>query len=125
MFFSLSGAQQEDLLAAFWQALSNPIRLRVLDTLRTQGPLNVSQLVQQLEMGQGHLSNHLTCLKSCGLVRAEAHGRYVFYSLSDERVSILLDVSRAMLHDHLLGIASCHFVKPSDTQDADNVPHPG
>lgn len=36
MFFSLSGAQQEDLLAAFWQALSNPIRLRVLDILRTQ-----------------------------------------------------------------------------------------
>ncbi|WP_053960884.1 ArsR/SmtB family transcription factor [Sulfobacillus thermosulfidooxidans] len=120
MFFSLSNSQQEDLLAAFWQALSSPIRLRVLDILRTQGPLNVSQLVQKLEMGQGHLSNHLTCLKSCGLVRAEAQGRYVFYSLSDERVSILLDVSRDILHDHLLGIASCHFVKSSEPQDGDN-----
>jgi len=107
--------QPDELFAAFWQALSHPIRLRVLEHLRNEGSMNVGQLVTQLGIGQGHLSNHLACLKNCGLVVTEPRGRYVYYRIADERVLSLLDIGRAILQDHLTGIAACSVINPHQT----------
>ena len=106
------GQDREELLAAFWQALSHPIRLRVLEHLREAGPLNVGELVERLGIGQGHLSNHLACLKSCGLVQTEPRGRFVYYHIGDERVDTLLEIGSAILQDHLDGVAACRVVHP-------------
>lgn len=102
------------LWADFWQALSHPIRLRVLETLRQDGELNVGQLVDRIGIGQGHLSNHLACLKNCGLVSTESHGRYVYYRLADDRVPALLDCGEAIFHDHWVGVATCAVVSPQE-----------
>ena len=101
------------LWADFWQALSHPIRLRVVEALRREGALNVGQLVDRLGIGQGHLSNHLACLKNCGLVTTEAQGRYVYYHLADDRVPALLDVGEAIFSDHCAGVATCAVVSRS------------
>ncbi|PSR30725.1 MAG: transcriptional regulator [Sulfobacillus benefaciens] len=106
------GQDRESLLAAFWQALSHPIRIKVLESLRAEGPLNVGELVNRLGIGQGHLSNHLACLKSCGLVQTEPRGRFVYYHVSDDRVVQLLDLGSAVLQDHLDGVATCRVVQP-------------
>ncbi|MCY0899617.1 MAG: metalloregulator ArsR/SmtB family transcription factor [Firmicutes bacterium] len=98
------------LWADFWQALSHPIRLRVLAALREEGPLNVGQLVDRLGIGQGHLSNHLACLKTCGLVTTESQGRYVYYRIGDDRVPALLDLGEAVFSDHWAGVATCAVV---------------
>lgn len=100
------------LWADFWQALSHPIRLRVLATLRQEGALNVGQLVDRMGIGQGHLSNHLGCLKTCGLVTTEAEGRYVYYRIADDRVPALLDLGEAVFQDHWAGVATCAVVSP-------------
>ncbi len=106
------GQDRETLLAAFWQALSHPIRIKVLESLREDGPLNVGELVNRLGIGQGHLSNHLACLKSCGLVQTEPRGRFVYYRINDDRVLQLLDLGSAVLQDHLDGVATCRVVQP-------------
>lgn len=106
-------AETYTLWADFWQALSHPIRLRVLEALRHEGALNVGQLVDRLWIGQGHLSNHLACLKNCGLVTTAAQGRYVYYQLADGRVPALLDVGEAIFSDHWVGVAGCAVVSPS------------
>ncbi len=98
------------LWADFWQALGHPIRLRVLTALRQEGALNVGQLVDRLGIGQGHLSNHLACLKTCGLVTTEAQGRYVYYQIADDRVPALLDLGDAIFRDHWAGVATCAIV---------------
>jgi|SRR5579875_1835344 len=103
-------AEAYALWADFWQALSHPIRLRVLMTLRQEGALNVGQLVDRLGVGQGHLSNHLACLKNCGLVTTEAQGRYVYYRIADNRVPSLLDLGEAIFQDHWAGVATCAVV---------------
>jgi len=105
-----SGTETYALWADFWQALSHPIRLRVLVVLRQEGALNVGQLVDRLEIGQGHLSNHLACLKNCGLVTTKAQGRYVYYRIADDRVPVLLDVGEAVFQDHWAGVATCAVV---------------
>ena len=98
------------LWADFWRALSHPIRLRVLAALRQEGALNVGQLVDRLGIGQGHLSNHLACLKNCGLVATAAQGRYVYYRIADDRVPALLDLGEAVFQDHWAGVATCAVV---------------
>lgn len=102
--------QNYPLWADFWQALGHPIRLQVLEALRREGNLNVGQLVSHLKVGQGHLSNHLACLKNCGLVTTEPRGRYVYYRLADERVHTLLDLGAAIFGDHWTAVASCTIV---------------
>lgn len=103
---------QQDLMAAFWQGLSHPIRLRILDLLRQRETANVGEMVQALQIGQGHLSNHLSCLKSCGFVSTAARGRFVYYRIADARVNTLLDLGLEMLHDHAQGVAACVVVGP-------------
>ncbi|MBX5466078.1 MAG: metalloregulator ArsR/SmtB family transcription factor [Firmicutes bacterium] len=87
-------------LAAFWQAFSHPIRLKVLDILRAEGVLNVGELVERIGIGQGHLSNHLGCLRALGVVEAQSRGRYVHYRIADPRIVQLLDLGAAVVRDH-------------------------
>ena len=72
----------------------------------------LGELVERFGIGQGHLSNHLACLKNCGLVQAKPQGRYVYYRIGDERVKTLLELGGAVLQDHIDGVVSCRVVRP-------------
>jgi ArsR family transcriptional regulator len=69
------------ILAGF-HALSDPIRVRVLELLRSQ-ELCVCDLCEQLDnISQSKLSFHLKTLKDAGLVRLRQEGRWIYYSLN-------------------------------------------
>lgn len=104
-------AQYAEVSAGFWRGLAHPIRLRVLQLLRTEGPMPVGAIADVLGLGQGHLSNHLSCLKTCGFVRVVPDGRYAYYQLADDRISALLDLGEAVMRDHVLGVMSCVVVR--------------
>lgn len=98
------------LFAAFWRGLGHPIRLRVLEILEAEGPLSVGDLTLRIGIGQGHLSNHLACLRTCGFVERTADGRRALYQVADARVADLLSLGRALLEDHAAGVAACTVV---------------
>ena len=75
-----------DALARFGHALSDPTRTRVLLTLR-EGPAYPADLAELLDVSRQTMSNHLTCLRGCGLVVAAPEGRRTRYELSDARLS--------------------------------------
>jgi DNA-binding transcriptional ArsR family regulator len=50
------------------------------------------------------VSNHLACLRDCGLVVASAQGRYALYQLSDERVATLLSLAEELLTEAARGV---------------------
>ncbi len=72
--------EQETIKKGF-HALSDPIRLEVLNLLRTK-ELCVCELLEHLEVSQSKLSFHLKTLKEAGLVRSRQEGRWVYYSLN-------------------------------------------
>jgi DNA-binding transcriptional ArsR family regulator len=88
------------LKAEFFKALGHPVRIRVLELLsdRTR---SVSELLQEVDVGQAYLSQQLGVLRRAGLVLATREGPNVFYALADERIAQLLAVSRQMLLDML------------------------
>jgi ArsR family transcriptional regulator len=70
-----------DLLTARFKALSDPLRLRILDRLRG-GERCVCELMDALDAGQSLLSFHLKTLKDAGLVTDRRDGRWMHYALS-------------------------------------------
>ncbi|MDJ0923117.1 MAG: metalloregulator ArsR/SmtB family transcription factor [Acidimicrobiia bacterium] len=66
-------------------ALSDPIRQTILLRL-THGPAFPSELAELVDTSRSNLSNHLACLRGCGLVVAERQGRNVRYELVTGRL---------------------------------------
>ncbi len=94
------------LLARFFRGLSDPSRLAILNTLR-QNERPVSAIVRETGLSQPNVSNHLTCLKDCGLVTARQEGKQVFYGLSDARIEELIRLAEDLLADSAKGVLEC------------------
>ncbi len=71
-----------DVLARVGLALADDSRRRLLVQL-TDGPGYPSELADLLGLTRANVSNHLACLRGCGLVVAEPEGRRVRYELAD------------------------------------------
>lgn len=74
------------VLARFGHALSDPTRSRLLLALR-ESPGYPAELADMLGVTRQNLSNHLACLRGCGLVVAVPQGRRVRYELADARLA--------------------------------------
>ena len=107
------------LKAKLFRGFSDPSRLSILEVLR-RGPLTVSEIVTATGLTQSNTSNHLGCLRDCGLVVADQEGRYSLYRLSDDRVGQLLELADIVLADVARGVYECtryEELKTSQTPD--------
>ena len=79
-----------DALARFGYALSDATRTEILLMLR-DGPGYPSELAETIGVSRQILSNHLACLRGCGLVVAQPEGRRSRYELADPRIAHALN----------------------------------
>jgi DNA-binding transcriptional ArsR family regulator len=98
--------QKLGLKAKLFRGLGDSTRLSILESLR-EGEKSTSQIVDQVRQSQSNVSNHLACLLDCGLVKNRRQGRNIYYSLSDKKVSRLLEESDAILSEIARGIYEC------------------
>jgi ArsR family transcriptional regulator len=78
----------DNLIIAGFHALSDPIRVSVIELLR-QCELCVCDLCDALHINQSKLSFHLKTLKEANLVNARQEGRWIYYSLNIAQFQIL------------------------------------
>ncbi|MBZ4210022.1 MAG: metalloregulator ArsR/SmtB family transcription factor [Rhodoferax sp.] len=78
-------------VAAYFQALSEPTRLKILNLLR-EGERNVGELAQLCGFTAANISRHLTLLTKHGLVARESRGTSVYYRIADESIYALCDL---------------------------------
>lgn len=101
-----------DALARFGHALSDPTRTRVLLALR-EGPAYPAELAELVGVTRQSMSNHLSCLRGCGLVVAVPEGRRARYELADARLG------------HALGdLLDLVLVVDPDCRGGDEAPAP-
>lgn len=74
-----------DVLARVGLALADDSRRRLLVAL-IDGPAYPSDLANSLGLTRANVSNHLACLRGCGLVVTEPEGRRVRYELADAQL---------------------------------------
>lgn len=94
-------------IVAFGRALSDPIRVRILNAL-AQGELCVCELVDILEINQSTLSTHLQTLRNAGVVTTEKRQKWVIYSIDPNAIDAVIT-------------AFGHFSPSGERIDTDNL----
>ena len=105
MIFSAQ-SQSTRLKAKLFRGFSDPSRLAILDVLRSRAK-TVSEIVEATGLSQSNTSNHLGCLRDCGLVNTLQQGRYTSYQLADARVAEILEMVEELLADVAKGVYEC------------------
>ena len=78
------------------RALSDGTRRRILLRL-ADAPAYPADLADHLGASRPAVSNHLACLRDCGLVTSRPAGRFAFYQLSHPRIDRLLRLADEIL----------------------------
>lgn len=109
--------QSLERLARVAKALSDPIRLEMLDIMaqgrsccelpdpasrgvpgaKEPSGICVCEFQEQFGLGQSKVSYHLRVLKEAGLMKTETRGKWSFYAIDDEAVAAAFEAFHALL----------------------------
>ncbi len=95
--------------AELCQTLANPTRLEILSHLR-DGEKRVNELAELTALNQANVSQHLSILRSKGLVTTRRDGTNVYYEISNPKIIRACDLIREVLieqaaeHAQLVGV---------------------
>lgn len=89
-------ATDVEIAAKLFRGLGDRTRLALLLAL-LDGERRVTDLVDQVGTSQANVSNHLSCLRECGLVAARPEGRQTFYRVASDEVVSLLRAAEGLL----------------------------
>lgn len=73
-----------DVKTKFIRGFSDKTRLQILECIKNEEK-TVSQIVEELQGNQSNISQHLACLKGCGIIVGRQEGKFVYYSLRNEK----------------------------------------
>ena len=91
-------------VANYFQALSEPMRLRVLNALRL-GERNVGELAEHLGGTTANISKHLSLLAKGGFVERQTRGNSAYYRISDPAIFDLCNLVCGQVGRRLAGQA--------------------
>ncbi|UEJ82768.1 metalloregulator ArsR/SmtB family transcription factor [Brachybacterium halotolerans subsp. kimchii] len=95
----LTIASRLDAMNRLGRAMADPTRSRILLSLLDE-PGYPARLAHELELTRTNVSNHLACLRGCGIVVAEPEGRQTRYEIADPHIAAaltaLVDVTLAV-----------------------------
>ena len=84
--------EELERLEKFYTAFSTRSRLIIIDAL-DKAEMCVCEIARHANMTKSAVSHQLKVLKELGLVKSRKKGKEVFYSLSDEHVKSLFQIS--------------------------------
>lgn len=79
-------------IAHFFRVVGDGTRCKILFALK-ENPMCVCDLANVLSMTKSSISHQLNKLKTAGFVKCEKVGKQVFYSLDDEHVCKIFEIS--------------------------------
>jgi DNA-binding transcriptional ArsR family regulator len=82
----LTIASRLDVMNRIGRAMADPSRSRILLAL-LGGPGYPAELARDLDLTRTNVSNHLTCLRGCGLIVATPEGRRTRYEIADPHLT--------------------------------------
>jgi DNA-binding transcriptional ArsR family regulator len=94
--------------AQLLSALAAPERLKIVRFL-AEGPHNVTEIAEMLEVAPVNVSHHLAVLKFSGLITGKKKGRFVLYSL---RPGVLEDAVEVGIPKDALNLGCCRIELP-------------
>jgi DNA-binding transcriptional ArsR family regulator len=97
---------QLDVKAKFMRGFSDKTRLQILECIKDKEK-TVSQIIDEIQGNQSNISQHLTCLKGCGIIVGRQEGKYVYYSLRNEQIKQFLGIMEDVFMQVEEEVAAC------------------
>ena len=88
------------LHAEMCKVFSNPIRLEILNLLRDK-EMSVTELINKSKLSQANISQHLSIMKSKGIVISNRNGKNIYYKLSNSKITKAFDIIREVLTERM------------------------
>src|SRR3989338_5591007 len=82
------------------KVFSNPTRLEILNLLRDK-ELSVTGLIEKTALSQANISQHLSIMKSKGIVISDRKGKNIYYRLTNPKIIKAFDILREVLAERL------------------------
>lgn len=82
--------------SAFFRAVNNDFRCRMLQVIHSHRQLTVKELYTKLRSDQSKASVHLAILRAANLVHARREGKRVYYSVNYTQLEHLHDVAKEL-----------------------------
>ena len=88
------------LHAEMCKVFSNPIRLEILNLLKG-GKMSVTELMNETKLSQANISQHLSIMKSKGIVVSERNRKNIYYKLQNSKIIKAFDIIKEVLTERL------------------------
>ncbi|MCM3388310.1 ArsR/SmtB family transcription factor [Ureibacillus chungkukjangi] len=95
-----------DMKMKLIHGFSNKTRIQILECIKEEEK-TVNQIVEEIKGSQSNISQHLACLKGCGIIVGRNEGRYMYYSLRNQHIRDLLSMFDVVLEDVENDVACC------------------
>ena len=69
------------------RAVNHKLRQRMIDLLEENHQMTVTDIYIKLRLEQSVASQHLAILRKAGVVQTDRQGKYIYYSLDNERLT--------------------------------------
>jgi DNA-binding transcriptional ArsR family regulator len=86
----ITASSRLDVMNRVGRAMADPTRSRIL-LLLLDGPAYPAGIAEDLSLTRQNVSNHLACLRDCGIVVAEPEGRQHRYEIADAHLTAALE----------------------------------
>ena len=73
------------------RAITHPLRMKILDFISKNEPVNVSVIYKKLNLEQSVTSSHLSILRKDGFLITSRDGKKIYYSVNNERIDQVLN----------------------------------
>lgn len=85
-----SSMEEYEAYAEVLKAISHPVRLCIVKGLIENGPKNVTNMYSCLGVPQSTISQHISRMKSAGIIKGERNGTEITYSVDNEKIEKLI-----------------------------------
>src|SRR3989344_9145314 len=90
-----------ELHAKVCKTLSHPKRLEIIDLLRDEREIGVSELAEKLSITKANVSQHLSLMRQQNIVKTRRDGIAILYSLANPKILVAYDALRKALKEQL------------------------
>jgi DNA-binding transcriptional ArsR family regulator len=95
-----------DIKVKFLRGFADKTRIQILHCIKEQEK-TVTQVVEEIQGNQSNISQHLSCLKGCGIISGRQEGKYIYYGLKNNHVKQLLEQFDEVLSQVHEEVAHC------------------
>ncbi len=80
------------------RAINHKLRQRIMELVAEQPNITVTEIYVQLRLEQSVASQHLAILRKAGVLRTNRNGKFINYSVDNDRIDQLNDIVKTILN---------------------------